>query len=170
MDLGLALITAIGYEKRAAGVYAQALEETANPAARRVLALLADEENGHVSYLESRLELWRANGSVGDEAPRSLLPDVDRIRRGAERLAAVEGGGAAPGGELEALRRAIAVERETSEFYARMVDELDGEGQRFFARFVAIEDGHLALVQAELGALEGTGHWFDVAEFDLESA
>jgi hypothetical protein len=41
------------------------------------------------------------------------------------------------------------------------------EGQELFEHFVEIEDGHLAIVQAEIDSLTGTGAWFDVLEVRL---
>ncbi len=32
-----------------------------------------------------------------------------------------------------------------------------------------IEDGHLAIVQAQLDSVQGMGFWFDIAEFRLEA-
>jgi hypothetical protein len=49
-----------------------------------------------------------------------------------------------------------------------MVGELSGERQRLFARFLEIEEGHVAIVQAEIDAVSGSGFWFDMKEFDLE--
>jgi rubrerythrin len=61
------------------------------------------------------------------------------------------------------------VEIQASNFYKEMVGKLDGAGQQMFARFVEIEEGHLAIVQAEINAVNGLGYWFDIAEFDLEA-
>ena len=49
-----------------------------------------------------------------------------------------------------------------------MVSELPEEGQNLFARFLEIEDGHAAIVQAEMDSVNQRGFWFDVKEFDLE--
>ena len=57
---------------------------------------------------------------------------------------------------------------ETSGFYKKMVQQLGDEGREFFARFVEIEEGHLAIVEAELNAVQGSGFYFDMPEFDLE--
>jgi hypothetical protein len=38
-----------------------------------------------------------------------------------------------------------------------------------FQRFPEIEDGHNAIVQAELDSVQGLGYWFDVEEFKLEA-
>jgi rubrerythrin len=70
--------------------------------------------------------------------------------------------------ELQWLRKAHGVERETSDFYQRMVNELPDEAKGLFKRFLEIEEGHLALVQAQIDQALGTGYWFDVREFDLE--
>jgi rubrerythrin len=71
---------------------------------------------------------------------------------------------------IETLTRAVEVENETSAFYRRIVAELRaGEEQALFKRFVEIEEGHLAIVQAELDVVQGLGYWFDVQEFKLEA-
>ena len=38
-----------------------------------------------------------------------------------------------------------------------------------FGRFLEIEQGHQAIVRAEIDALTGMGFWFDFQEFDLEA-
>ena len=75
-----------------------------------------------------------------------------------------------PGTELESLKKALDVECETSAFYKQMVASLDDVGRRLFERFVEIEEGHVAIVQAEMDLVSGTGFWFDTAEFSLEQA
>jgi len=42
------------------------------------------------------------------------------------------------------------------------------EGQQLFSRFILIEDGHIAAVQAELDFINSSGYWFDSKEFDME--
>ena len=51
---------------------------------------------------------------------------------------------------------------------ASRVDELPAEARELFRRFLEIEEGHLALVQAQIDFVTGTGYWFDVREFNLE--
>lgn len=67
------------------------------------------------------------------------------------------------------LNKALDVEIETSSFYKEMVDRLEDEPQKMFKRFLEIEEGHLALVQAEIDSITGTGFWFDFQEFNLEA-
>ena len=71
------------------------------------------------------------------------------------------------GQELDMMRKALALETETSSFYRKMVDELPPDARPLFSRFVEIEEGHLAIVQAEIDYMSGTGFWFDTQEFDL---
>ena len=51
-----------------------------------------------------------------------------------------------------------------------MVSKLDGDGKTLFERFVEIEEGHQAIVQAEIDCVSGLGFWFDTLEFRLEGA
>ena len=64
----------------------------------------------------------------------------------------------------------LAVEMETSAFYKETVAGLDGDGREFFKSFVQVEEGHLALVEAEIDSVTGMGFWFDTPEFNLENA
>ena len=53
-------------------------------------------------------------------------------------------------------------------FYKQMVAEMQAESRKMFARFLEIEAGHIAIVQAELDYISHTGYWFDFKEFDME--
>ena len=66
------------------------------------------------------------------------------------------------------LSRALKAEVETSSFYKNLVNEMTDEGQKMFARFLEIEENHIAVVQAELDYITNTGYWFDFKEFDME--
>lgn len=167
MTVEEAIRTSIEYENRVRDVYEEAVEGAHRPEAERLFRLMAGEEQKHVDYLEAKLEQWRADGTVTAEGLETAVPSRDTIAGGVERLRERVGG--RPGTvELEFLRKAHAVERETSDFYARMVNELPDDAKELFGRFLEIEEGHLALVQAEIDLVTGTGYWFDVREFNLE--
>jgi rubrerythrin len=168
MEVEKAIKTAIEYETRVHEVYLQAVKNTKNDTARQVFQKLADEEQGHVSYLKSRLSEWQATGKLTPAKLDTVIPTKGAIDDGVKKLedkmqAADEFG------EAQMLTKALDVEIETSTFYQRMVDQLDAAPQAMFQRFLDIEQGHLALVQAELDHLNGTGFWFDFREFDLEA-
>jgi rubrerythrin len=168
MTLEEAIKTAIGYEKKVHGTYVEACEKASDAVGQRVFRVLAEEERGHIEYLESRLSEWRKTGHLTVGGLETAVPPRERIEAGVSRLQARMTEGKASKQELELLRRALQVEQETSAFYKQMVSELSDVGRRLFERFVEIEEGHLAIVQAEMDALRGHGFWFDMKEFQLE--
>ena len=170
MTIEEAIKTAIDFEKKVHAAYVMAVARAEDPVAKRVFSTLASEEEGHVTYLESRLDEWRRSGHLSDEALRTVLPATDRIKKGIKQLRSrVAERQSSHVAELDSLRKALASEEETSAFYQQMARELPPEGQALFGRFLEIEDGHAALVQAELDSVNQMGFWFDIKEFDLEA-
>lgn len=166
--LDQAIQTAIEFEKKVLNVYKDAGKKIADPVGQRVFQQLAKEEAGHVAYLQSRLTEWQKSGHIDLEELRTVVPNKERIAEGQKRIAKSMRGKRGAATEVEHLQRALATEKETSAFYRRMVSELSGERQEMFARFLEIEEGHVAIVQAEIDAVGGFGFWFDMQEFDLE--
>ncbi len=170
MTVEEAIRTGIAFENKVHATYLAAAKRAKDPIAQRVFATLAEEELGHIRYLESRLGEWQKDGRLSAEKLTTVLPAADRIRRGLRRMRTQvgrrQGSHAA---ELDSLRQALAAEDETSSFYRQMVAELPAEGQALFARFLEIEDGHAAVVQAEIDSVNQMGFWFDLKEFDLEA-
>jgi rubrerythrin len=162
-----AIKTSIQYENRVRDVYVEAVEKAQHPDGKKLFRLMAEEEQHHVDYLESKLDEWQGSGTVTAEGLTTAVPSGDAIAAGVDRLKDRVGDGAGKI-EIEFLEKAHAVERETSGFYRQMVDELPDEARELFRRFLEIEEGHLALVQAQIDFVTGTGYWFDVRDFDLE--
>lgn len=169
MKLEEAIQTAIQYETKVRDLYEKATAEATDDVGKRIFGLLAKEEQEHLDYLNDRLDEWRKEGKIVVEKLPTFVPSQETIRRGVASLDAKMGDKRDRTAELEMLKRAHAAETETSEFYRRMVNELDAEGQRMFERFVEIEQGHDAIVRAQIDTLTGLGFWFDVMEFDLEA-
>jgi rubrerythrin len=169
MTIEQAIRTGIEFELVVRKVYSEAAKKFSEPTARRVFQVLADEEDRHVQYLESRLDEWQKTGKITAEKLETVVPSKRAIDAGVKKLQKrmqVQDFGA----ELELLKKALDLEIEATAFFRRMVAELDEKGQKLFARFVEIEAGHEAIVQAEIDALNGLGFWFDFTEFRLESA
>jgi rubrerythrin len=162
-----AIKTSIVYETKVRDVYFGAVDAAEREDAKRVFQLMADEEQSHVDYLEAKLQQWNEDGTVTADGLTTAVPSAETIEQGVETLEEKVGGKEGTV-ELQWLRKAHGVERETSDFYQRMVDELPDEAKGLFKRFLEIEEGHLALVQAQIDQALGTGYWFDVREFDLE--
>jgi len=169
MTIEQAIKTGIEYELRVRKVYSEAAKNFADPVARRVLGVLADEEDRHIQYLESRLAEWERTGKITAAALETAIPSKKAIeasvrkltRKMAEQDFSVE---------LNMLKKALVLEREATAFFREMVGQLEAEERKLFARFVEIEEGHEAIVQAEIDAVTGLGFWFDYGEFRLEGA
>ena len=163
-----AIKTALEFERKVLMVYQDAGKNAVDPVGRNVFSQLAKEEAGHVAYLESRLTEWQKSGHIALEELRTIVPDKERIAEGRKRFARPVRSKAVSATEVEYLKRALDAEKETSAFYRRMVSELAEERRGLFARFLEIEEGHVAIVEAELDALSGAGFWFGLKEFDVE--
>jgi rubrerythrin len=167
MTVEEAIKTAIQYEKRVVQVYEEAARASQDEIGRKIYAAFVKEEEEHVVYLVSRLNEWKSTGQVTAAALGTVVPSRDRIEGGIKKLEnqVVR---KAPEAETRLLKRALDIEVETSAFYARVVKELPPEHRALFERFVEIEQGHQAIVQAEMNALAGNGYWFDVPEISME--
>jgi len=164
-----AIKTGLEYEVQVRKVYSEAAKKFADPVARKIFGVLADEEDRHVAYLESRLDEWQRQGFVTAEKLDTAIPSraaIDSSVRRLQRRMSQQDYSA----ELQMLKKALQLEIEATNFFKRVVGELQAEERRLFARFVEIEEGHEAIVQAEIDALTGLGYWFDYQEFKLEGA
>jgi rubrerythrin len=164
-----AIRSGLEYEMQVRKVYSEAARKFSDPVARKIFNVLADEEDRHVAYLESRLDEWQREGVVTAEKLETAIPSKaaieSSVRRLQRRMAQQD-----YSAELEMLKKALHLEIEATRFFKRVVGELQADERRLFARFVEIEEGHEAIVQAEIDALTGLGYWFDFQEFRLEGA
>jgi rubrerythrin len=170
MNLEQAIRTAMEYEAKVHRTYAEALEQSTDEVGKRVFRTLCEEERGHLKYLKERLDEWRSTGTLTLERLETAIPSREHIEDAVTTLRDQVKGRPrrVSATEVELLERALKVEVETSNFYNEMVRTLDSQGQALFARFVEIEEGHRAIVQAELDCVSGLGFWFDSREFTLE--
>ncbi len=169
MKLQDAIAVAIDFEKKVRDHYLRGAKVIEDPLGRKVFATLGKEEQGHVDYLEHCLAQWKKTGKVPDVPLRSVLPRGSRWIEAERRKLTGKGKREASRTELDALKVALQHEKDADAFYHKLVSQLRGEDQALFSRFLEIEDGHLAIVQAQLDSVQGMGFWFDVAEFRLEA-
>ncbi len=163
-----ALKTAIKFETNVRNVYHEAMKEAKDSTGRRVFQILAKEEQGHLDYLDHRMEELKSTGNIKAADIESLIPPKEKIENQVAGLKkSLEK--KVTDTELKLLKKAVEVEQQTSAFYRRMVDEMEGEAKKMFSKFMEIEEGHVAIVQAELDAAEGMGFFFDMEEFNLEA-
>jgi rubrerythrin len=170
MTLQEAITTALVYEVKVRDHYFKSSRILEDPKAKALFTLLAREEEGHVAYLDRCLEKWTREGQVAGGALTSLLPGgVAWIDEAKKKLSARPGKRVATGTELDAVKLALQLERQACDFYRTLVGTLPPNERELFAPFLDIEDGHVALVQAQLDSVQGLGFWFDTMEFNLEA-
>jgi rubrerythrin len=169
MKLENAIKTALEYETGVHKVYLDAMNKTSDPSAKRTFKILCEEETGHLKYLHDRLEEWQKTGKIQIKKLATSIPARDAINKGLQDLRkTVKPKPTKQILELELLKKALDAETKASNFYKEMAAKLDGEGQELFRRFVEIEEGHEAIVQAEINSVSNLGFWFDTPEFRLE--
>ena len=167
MHLEQAIKTAMEVEVKIRDLYRQAHDDCKDSSGKRFFAMLRDDEQYHHDYLNDRLTEVQQVGEMIYQVLDTNVPTSDEIAsclNDAQQKMAVEDRGVIQ----QMLSNALKVEVRTSEFYRKMVSESDGISQKMFARFLEIEDGHIAAVQAELDYVMNTGYWFDIKEFDME--
>ena len=168
MKLEAAIQSALEFENRIRDLYIEAVARTDEPAGKKIFQTLADDEQRHVDYLESRLDEWQKRGKISNEILASMVPDKAAIRKEAAALQSKISEDAR-GLKQQMLSQALAMEIETSRFYKEMVDQVASDHRAMFARFLEIEDNHIEAVQFELDHLSNTGFWYGFEEFDMES-
>jgi len=167
MTLDEAIRFALEFEKKVRDHYSEAAQKSQDPAGRKFFALLAREEQGHVDFLEHKLDEWRAQGRLSDDALPTVIPRSKWVVEGLDKLK-VSGEKRDYTDDLERLYTALKLEDEATEHYVRLVAELGPEGKALFQRFLDIEEGHTVLVQTEIDVATKTGYFYDFQEFNLE--
>jgi rubrerythrin len=167
MTLEEAIKTAIQYETKIRDVYRAAAQKVSEPAGKSFLETMAEDEQHHLDYLLDRLEHWNKTGELTLPKLETAIPSDESIAKQMGRFKS-EISKKAGGDQKRILSRALKVEIETSEFYKEMVGEMTGQSQAMFARFLVIENRHIAAVQMQLDYATKTGYWFDMKEFDME--
>jgi rubrerythrin len=169
MKLDDAIKTALEYEAGVHRIYLEAMEKTGDQVAKRIFRVLCEEEAGHLDYLKDRLEEWQKTGKVRVTKLGTSVPAREAIEKSLQALRrTVKPKPTKQNLELELLKKVLDAETKASDFYKELVGELDGEGQALFKRFVEIEQGHEAIVRAEINSVSNRGFWFDMQEFRSE--
>lgn len=168
MDLEEAIKTALDFENSASDVYHDLADKFESPVARKIFKALGEEEEGHVAYLNAKLEEWRSTGKITAEKLETIVPDKQTIESNLKKLGQPDERKDLTA-EIEAFKKALNLEVEASNFFRNLVSKLSAENQQLFERFVEIEEGHEAIIQTEIDHAQGLGYWFDFMEFNLEA-
>ena len=168
MTIEQAIRSALEFENQVRDTYAAAEDRVGNPEAKRFFGVMTREEQGHVDYLESRLGECLTRHAVQTTVEvTSVLADEGWVRTAADGLQA--GAGDDRTSTLEYLYQALRLEEKVGGLYRELVANVDDpDAGKMFGRFLEIEDGHLAVVQAEIDFQAGTGIFYGVQEFTLD--
>lgn len=169
MNLEEAIKTALEYENKVTDVYNKYAGKFTSDVGRKIFETLGKEEEDHVAYLEAKLEEWQKTGKVTIDTLKTVVPDKDVIQKNVKKLKKVAKQDGVDN-EIEYFEKALDMEIKTSNFYKKLVNELPAGEKELFEKFIEIEEGHEAIVSAEIDNARGLGYWFDFQEFDLESA
>jgi len=170
LNLQEAIAVALDFEKKVRDHYVRGAKTIEDFQGRKVFEILGKEEQGHVDYLEHCLAEWKKTGAVPKAPLKTILPKgVKWIEEEKKKLTGRKDKRVATANELDVLKTALQFEKDAAAFYHKLVAELPGADRPLFEAFLGIEDGHLAIVQAQLDSVQGMGFWFDVAEFRLEA-
>jgi rubrerythrin len=165
MTIEAAIKTALDYEVKVRDAYLQAAKATDDATAKKIFKTLGQEEQHHVNYLRERLDEWQKSGHIAAAKLDSVVPSPKQI---AEGVAVLDKHlkREVNDSQRESLEKALALEKETSAFYEKMVAQMGADG-KLFERFMEIEKGHVAIVQAEIDYLNHSGYFFDFQDFAM---
>ena len=167
MTIEEAIKTALNYESRIRDLYSTAARETGFPEGKRFFQMLSDDEQHHFLYLQEKLDQWKQSGALTVTSLDSEIPPAANLNKNLK--AVKEKLSEADRGDLkQMLSKALKAEIETSAFYRGLVNALEGSAGEMFARFLEIEENHVAAVEAELNFLNQSGTIYDIREFTLD--
>ncbi len=164
---------AMELERRGHAFYLQAAEMTANPTGKGIFLTLARDELDHLSYLDEVFRSLVRSGTMPAYLPEpseaaSLRPPSHPTVFPSPKEAADEV--QATTGEMDALKRGMQAEQDSIALYGQaLASATTPEEKRLFGTLVAVEEGHLAILQGEYDYIAKTGFWFGYQEFSLES-
>lgn len=163
-----ALRQAIPMEQMGYEFYEKLGNTTEDPNAKKLFEHLREEEVDHLRRVRGQLE------KVLGQRERTRVLAEEALKEGPFEGWWVfpEEGDAAVGErtqELKALEVAIAAEKRSKAFYDEWAQKAaDPEGREMYRWLAEMEHEHVRLLQWELDGLTDSGHWFDIAEFDME--
>ncbi len=152
---------AIVLEERSQGYYKEAAGRVTDPSARKILELLAKEEERHIAFLSAMNQ-----GAYGQLTGSSLITAVRGLVEGAVK----EGRDtiSTDASLREILRQATEIERTTRRFYAeKAAAATDEKHKELFNLLAEQETGHYLMVSGLVEYFDRPAEWVESAEFGL---
>ena len=165
-ELVNALKTAIEIEKNGLVTFLKFAKQTKDETGKNMFIQLALDEDEHRSILEKQLNKLLEDGVWQEvEVPKSAIERVaPKIKEKTQKIKGQSGLA-----EVDALNAALDLERQAAKFFrekAELVDE--AAAKDLFNRLAEWEESHFDIIQAELDAINNTGFWFGIPEFQMD--
>jgi rubrerythrin len=158
--------TAIEMEISGHKFFTEAAEKVSHEVGRKLFTRLAAEEIGHKRTFEKIFTAvsggtdWKE--AVSEVEPTKRVPYFDEARKQFKAEDQTV--------ELDYLKKALDLERNAMQFFEKAMMEAESpEAREIFKRILEEEQGHYDLLQAEIDSISGSGFWFDVQEFQMDS-
>ena len=128
---------------------------------------LAIDEYEHRRILDEQLKkLLEGQGWEKVNVPKSEIEKIAPTVKEKQQRTKGESGLA----EIDALNTALDLEKKAADFFREKAEQIDeAEAKELFIRLAEWEDSHFDLIQAELDAINQTGFWFGIPEFQMDS-
>jgi rubrerythrin len=163
---------AMELERRGHAFYLQAAESTTAPRGKSTFLTLARDELDHLNLLDEAFRSLLRDGTMprmpepSDAAPSAppKRPTVFPSPKEAAQEIRVTAG------EVDALKRGMEAEQDSIALYSQELARAETEDEKqLFGSLVAVEQGHLTILQGEYDYVNHTGFWMGYQEFSMES-
>ena len=156
---------ALIYEKKIRDLYLSAVNTIDDKRGKAIFKGLADDEQSHVDFLEYALDILASEGEIDINRLTTAIPvpataEIEKLTAQIPEQML--------GDTKRVLNAALAMEVETSKFYADAITKTSGRIADILQKFYDIEQRHVDVVQIELDHAVGNGHWFNFMEIDME--
>lgn len=159
--------TALSYEQKIRDLYREAAVTVDDDRGKAIFSALADDEQGHIDFLNYSLEQMKANQNIDISRLQTAIPDKATIEPQIEKMK-----GQIPdkmlGDVKTVLNSALQMEKDTSDFYRKAAEQAEGDIKKILEKFLEIEIRHEDVVQIELDHASHNGIWFNFMEVNLE--
>ena len=159
-----AIKMAIQLEKDGREFFEEAARKTENQLGKKMFQRLAKDEIDHLKTFQKIFDTVTEGGDWGELAQKT--PRVGKVpvfeKTGEEKRHVNPG-------ELDALRKAMNIEKDAIEFFRKATDGTeDPMAKKIFNTIQQEEEFHYDMLQAQYDSLSHSGMWYDIGEFQMD--
>jgi rubrerythrin len=160
-----AIKMAIQLEKDGRAFFEEAAQKTENQLGKKMFEKLAKDEIDHLRTFQNIFDTVTEGGDwkeLAQKTPRVGKVPVFEKKEGEEKRHVNPG-------ELDALRKAMNIEKDAIEFFQKATNEADDPlEKKIFSTIQKEEEFHYDMLQAQYDSLSHSGMWYDIGEFQMD--